>query len=249
VFLLAGLPRSGITVLASLLNQNNDIYTTTTSSFVELLWRSYNIWDEKDYKYSFDTEKLQRAKIPFLNKITKAYFSCLTTKPVVIDKCRSWHSIENIKLYINVYGRRPKIICPVRSIKDIVISYADLYKSNNPKWNGWEDLNWLSGNNFESSYAELKETYNSEFRDCLLLVDYEDLVTTPEKVMDKIYSFLEIPVVTHDFMGVSVAEVESDWGQAGLHKIRNKISKQKSGTVIPSNLIETFSKMNFWRAV
>ena len=89
----AGLPRSGITLLASMLNKDKDIYVTTSSPFVELLWRNYSIWSEDTYAGELDTDNIRQAKIPFLRGLTELYYSQLTSKPVVIDKRRSWQNI------------------------------------------------------------------------------------------------------------------------------------------------------------
>ena len=107
LFLLAGLPRSGSTLLGTLLNQNPNIYVPHTSSFVE----------------DFMGNKMQQIKIPFLKKLFQSYFSELTDKPIVIDKRRSWQTIENIKMYKEIFGKKPKIICTVRNLEEIIASY------------------------------------------------------------------------------------------------------------------------------
>ena len=60
----AGLPRSGITLLASMINKDKDIYVTTTSPFVELLWRNYSLWSGDDYAGELDTDNMRKLKIP-----------------------------------------------------------------------------------------------------------------------------------------------------------------------------------------
>ncbi|MBT5163950.1 MAG: sulfotransferase [Lentimicrobiaceae bacterium] len=247
MFILAGLPRSGITVLSALLNQNPKIYVTTTSAFVEILWRCYSVWDEEKRVENFNTDKLKKAKVPFLKGMTDSYFSQLTDKPIVIDKCRQWMNIANIEMYIKVYGERPKILCPVRSVDEIVISFAELYIKNKTSWWSWDGIdNWLSGNQFYDSYYQMKEALNSEYKDCFHLFEYDDLVNDTQNTMDNIYKFLEVDGYNHT-LNVEVAEIESDWGLDGLHKIRKKISKKVSNTLIPSDLHTTFNEMNFWR--
>ena len=111
--ILGGLPRSGITLLASLLNKDANIYVTTTSPFVEVLYRNYSLWNDPDYQPDFDTDNMRHAKIPFLQGMTKEYYKQLTTKRFVIDKRRQWQNVANIEMYRAVYGELPKIICPM----------------------------------------------------------------------------------------------------------------------------------------
>jgi len=134
LFLLGGLPRSGITVLSSLLNQNPNLYVTTTSPFIEILWRNYSIWDDSDYEGELGTDKMQNLKIPFLENITESFYSELTKVENIIDKRRQWQGITNIEMYKEIYGELPKIICPVRSIDEIIVSYMKIFKSNGIEW-------------------------------------------------------------------------------------------------------------------
>ena len=127
----AGLPRSGITLLASMLNKDKDIYVTTSSPFVELLWRNYSIWSEDSYASELDTDNMRKLKIPFLQGLTELYYSQLTSKPVIIDKQRRWQDIINIEMYRDIFGVLPKIICPIRRVVDIVASWKFLYKKIN----------------------------------------------------------------------------------------------------------------------
>ena len=61
----------------------------------------------------FSSEKMQKAMRPFLSNMQKAYHSELSDTEHVIDKRRQWQSIENIEMFIDIYGFKPKIICPV----------------------------------------------------------------------------------------------------------------------------------------
>ena len=81
----AGLPRSGITLLASMLNTDKDIYVTTSSPFVELLWRNYSIWSEDTYAGEFDTDNMRKLKIPFLRGLAELYYSQLNSIILILN--------------------------------------------------------------------------------------------------------------------------------------------------------------------
>ena len=242
--LLSGLPRSGITLLASMLNKDDNIYVTTSSPFVEILWRNFTLWDDPSYSGDCDTENIRQAKLPFLRGLTEAYFTQLTDKPIVIDKRRSWQSAYNIEMYRDVYGNFPKIICPVRSVTEIITSYKVLYKANGTEWN----YERLKSNMFESSYSDFVTGYE-KYPECFLLVEYDDLVDKPHATLSSIYDFIGADMPEQNFNLVEASEAEGDHGIHGLHTLRNTLSKD---TAIPQEVLteeefENFSSWDFWR--
>tara|TARA_R100001086_G_scaffold248490_1_gene185600 strand:- start:550 stop:1326 length:777 start_codon:yes stop_codon:yes gene_type:complete len=253
-FLLSGLPRSGITLLSALLNQNPDVYVTTTSPFVEILWRNYSVWKDDT---STETPNIKAAKNPFLRKLTESYYSELTSKPIIIDKRRSWQSVENIEVYQDVFGKLPKIICPVRSVDEIVASYYRVYKSNGFEFDYEKEIlgskigtiNNTMIVEFEHSHEQLKNSFNSKYRDCFLFVEYEDLVSDTANTLSRIYKFMELPEYGHNLNYVFSSELESDYGVNGLHDIRHTISNSSidSGEVLTKEQFDNFQQWDFWR--
>ena len=245
LFLLGGLPRSGITVLSSLLNQNPNLYVTTTSPFIEILWRNYSIWDDSNYEGELGTDKMQNLKIPFLENITKSFYSELTKVENVIDKRRQWQGITNIEMYKEIYGELPKIICPVRSIDEIIVSYMKIFESNGIEWD-YDKL--MKSNRFETSYNQLKETFESEYAECLHLVEYNDLVDNSQETLDGIYNFLGLPSYNHSF-NTKATEKESDHGLVGLHTLRPLLGRNttKSKSYLTDVQIDKYKKQIFWR--
>ena len=86
LYILAGLPRSGSTWLALILNQNPKFYVTKPLSlFPELLWRNYTLWQSSWYEGELMNEEFQQLKIHYLQKLSTLFFKELTDSPVVID--------------------------------------------------------------------------------------------------------------------------------------------------------------------
>ena len=242
--LFAGLPRSGITLLASMLNKDSNIYVTTSSPFVEILWRNYSAWNDPDYSGDFGTENMQQAKLPFLRALTEAYYFQLTDKPIVIDKRRQWQGVNNIEMFRDIYGVLPKIICPVRNVTEIITSYKVLYAANGKEW----DYEALKANAFEKSYYDLVEGYE-KYPECFLLVEYNDIVDKPHSTLERVYEFIDAEMPSQDFSTVVASEYEGDHGLNGLHTLRNTLSKD---TDIPQEVLtkeefEKFSSWDFWR--
>ena len=240
----AGLPRSGITLLASMLNKDKDIYVTTSSPFVELLWRNYSIWSEDNYAGEFDTDNMRKLKIPFLRGLTELYYSQLTSKPVVIDKRRAWQNIINIEMYRDIFGVLPKIICPVRRVVDIITSWKVLYEKNNKRWD-YEDL---KSNRFETAYYDLKKSY-VKYPECFLLVDYDNLVDDPHNIMNQVYTFMGKEQPEQNFEVIESTELEGNYGLSGLHTLRNKLVKSddKAEYILTEDEFMKFSKWDFWK--
>jgi len=238
----AGLPRSGITLLASILNKDKEIYVTTSSPFVELLWRNYSIWSEDIYAGELDTDNMRKLKIPFLRGLTELYYSQLTSKPVVIDKRRGWQNIINIEMYRDIFGVLPKIICPVRRMVDIIASYKVLYKKINRRWD-YGDLKHST----ENAYDDLKESY-AKYPQCFLLVDYDNLVDDPHDVMNQVYNFIGKEQPEQNFEVIEATELEGNHGLAGLHTLRKKLvrSDDKAEDVLTKDEFMKFSDWDFW---
>ena len=242
--LFGGLPRSGITLLASMLCKDKNIYVTTTSPFVEILWRNYSIWNDPKWSGDFSTENMKQAKLPFLLALTEAYYAQLTDKPIVIDKRREWQNVLNMEMYREIYGFLPKIICPVRSVVEIITSYKVLYKANGTKF----DDKCLKSNMFEGSYYGLVEGYG-KYPECFLLIEYNDLVDKPNITLEKVYKFIGVDMPKQDFSTVVASEYEGDHGIKGLHTLRNTLSKDTSDPrqVLTKEEFEKFSSWDFWR--
>jgi len=245
LFFIAGLPRSGSTLLGTLLNQNPLIYTTHSSSFVEILYRTYSIWNDKNFAEDFAGSKMKNMKIPYLQEITQAYFKQQTDKPIVFDKRRHWHSIENIKMFKEIFNQEPKIICPVRNIEEIVASFKSIFLKNKKTLN-------LESNIFDVPFFHLKKTWNSEFKRCLFFVEYNDLVKSTQKTLNKIYDFIGQPYYKHNLNNIvsndPLKEVEKIYGLKGLHNLQKKIKKSiTSTTILDAKELKYYSLQNFWR--
>jgi len=246
IFLLAGLPRSGSTLLGTLLNQNPNIYVPYASSFVERLWRNYSLWDDQPEENI--GKKIQKIKIPFLKKLFQVYFSELTNKPIVIDKRRSWQTIANIKMFKEIFGEEPKIICTVRNVEEIIASYKSLYIQNKKKW----DTKVLTVNRFKLDFSSLKYTWNSEFKNCLLLIEYNDLVKNTQKTINQIYDFIGQPYYQHDLKNIvsdeTHKEVEELYDLKGMFNIPQTIQKSNTNIdILTGEEYKEYINKTFWK--
>ena len=248
LFFLSGLPRSGSTWLASILNQNPNIFVTPSSPWVELLWRHYSMWDESLYEELFSNEKIKKSRNSYLKKITKVFYEELTDKPIVIDRERFWQNTRNIEIYKDIFGELPKIICPVRNVEEIEASCTLLFRNNNKDWetSNMKDV-------FKFAYQQFKETYESEYSKCLLLIDYKDLVYDTNNIINSIYNFIGEPNYQHNLDTIFIDRktndsIERSLGLFGLHNVKKGVKKSETNPeeVLGEAEYLKFKTLNFW---
>jgi len=272
-FFLSGLPRSGITLLGAILNQNPDIYVSPTSPVLDLM-RNINEGIPTNISYTaFPKEEFIKKTI---SKICNDWYSDIDS-PIIIDKNREWHSNLN---QAEIITKNIKIICPVRSILDILSSFILLNRKSSEKenyGNGTEltglDCNLIANgervtdNNHchnmmdeqvrgmvctpLNGLAQLFDENLELFQNIIHLVEYEDLISDTKNIMNKIYEFLQIPKYEHDYDNIKNDNREDDniYGMPTLHEIRPTISKSKNNPleVLDKNIIKQYSGLEFWR--
>lgn len=226
--------RSGSTLLACLLNQHPEIYATATSPLLDVIHSAGNQLDECTSQFTFDRETIGK-------QVTKGIINSFhenIQKPIVIDKHRAWPSA--IKVITEEYGK-PKIICTNRSVPEIITSFIDLIGKNNTLNNAIDKTIRSQGlpisinnradylfNNFVNSPRVAIIDALENYRSCIHVVEYNDIINNSQETMNKIYEFLEIDSFNHNFNNIeNTCKEEKDdaWGIENLHIIRSKLQK------------------------
>jgi len=241
---LSGLPRSGSTVLAAILNQNTDVHVSTTSGLVYALDSLANIWSESNLLGENDPERKKLVKT--MRGTIDAFYD--VPESVVIDKARTWPLKVILGAMHQVLDRKPKIIATVRNIPECAASFVRLAKP--------EDLNdfMYSGQliaHLKGSYATLRDGYEA-FPECFYFVEYENLLSQPEKELERIHKFLELEPFEYDFKNIDGESVKEDdeqlHGVAGLHDIKPTLEKQHSEDAkdVLGHYYNEFCQPEFW---
>ena len=251
-FFMAGLPRSGSTLLSAILNQNPDIYVTpaTDTSFLILsLYKSFQV--SESYNAGFASEGYEN----IMKKLPNAFYEHID-KPYIIDKNRSWGTPENIEV-AELFADKVKIICPVRPILEILASFVSLAEKNpdnfidkfvpeypvsqfRPKNDARCDAMMAANKHIEMNIFSIASSLDPRHQDKFHFVAYADLVSKPEKVIDAIYEFLEIPKFEHTFDNLKWSLMPNEvkvFGIPNLHKIRPKIDSSKTDKSILSEYV------------
>ena len=219
---LSGLPRSGSTVLAAILNQNPETHVSTTSGLTGALGSLVNAWSGGILEGTDpDRERLAQT----MRGTIDAFYETID-KPVVIDKSRGWPSPNIMQSMGKVLGREPKIIATVRSVPDCMASFVRVAKPDN--LDEFMQESPLK-DHLKESYVQLDQGISAA-PECFLIVEYDDLIDNPEKELDRIHEFLGLEPFTYDFNNIDGESVKEDdeaiHGVAGLHDIKTKLEKQ-----------------------
>lgn len=258
-FMVSGLPRSGSTLLMNIMGQHPDVHVTPTSGCHEILWSTRNTWssfvEHKADKVASSPKNLQRV----LNSILNSYHD--TDKNIIIDKHRSWiHSIELLEF---VLGKKAKIIVPVRSSCEILSSFEKLYRKNahlnTPPGNflGSQTVEgrvqyWASGEGeFGIATNRIKDALSRGLADRLLFVEFDSLTKNPKYTMDKVWEFLEMSPIKHDFNNVEqlTKEDDSTTPYGNLHDIRPIVEpvNDDSLSILGKDICNKFKYSEVWR--
>lgn len=245
---LSGVPRSGSTVLAAILNQHPAIHVSTTSGLVHALDGLANTWFNTGLLNENDPERKKLAEV--MRGVADHFYS-ETDKPIVIDKGRGWPIPIIMHAMGQVLGHKPKIVATVRSIPDCMASFVRVAKPDNL------DEFMASGqlaDHLKAAYISLQSGYEYD-PECFLFVEYEDLLADPKAQLARVHAFLELPDFDYDFAAIDGTPVKEDdenlHGYSGMHDIKPELKKQHDDK--PEDLLKhhygAFCQPEFWLPV
>jgi sulfotransferase len=231
IFFLSGLPRSGSTLLSSILSQNPSIHTEGTSALCQLMWDvQVSCWNTEQMPNKPEIEGKLLASIP------KTFYEGVQQN-IIIDKCRTWPLPANLELIKKYITERPKIIITVRPIVEVVKSFVYIRTLNNhpsPEVGLLDDGSNIMRSLEGINYA--KANNSGQF----LVVSYNDLVDNTKEVIQNIYDFCNWDKFKHKFTAITNPNLERDdlLGLIGLHDIRPEIERRKLELQLSDELYE-----------
>lgn len=260
---MSGLPRSGSSMLSAILNQNPNFYCGPSSPVVGSIIALEKSFEENDLYTAFPKPKYKKA----MAKAALQEYYADVDKPIIFDKNRSWtHRVEYIEKYFDI--KDAKIICTVRSIDEILASFISLIHKSKTKKMNFIDKNLINlkvpVNDFTRcqyiasdgplgrGFTGLETAIKNGFRKNLLLVEYDNLVSTPKDTMNKIYEFIDQPYYEHDFENIYNKQKEDDgkvYGLPDMHKVRAKVRRtaKNPSEILPPKVLEDVRGLEFWR--
>ena len=242
IYFLAGLPRSGSTLLANILAQNSKIYVTPTSGIVDMLVQVRNSWDRNDAFQAADRKLSEQINERVLRAMLEAYFAH-AVQPICIDKNRYW--MEFLEMAATLLGGREhvKVIVTVRDLRDTVASFEQLYRKTSALGQIHQEaalaLKFKTAQGRVETFVDdsqpvgraynaIRDAVTRGWKDRMHFVDYEDLTRQPKSTLEGIYRFLGEDGHSHNFDRVEQVTFEDDfvYGFKDLHQIRPEVKPQ-----------------------
>lgn len=258
-YFIAGLPRSGSTMMVNILKQNPDIFGHSVSSLYDVFTHNYMLWDNIEENLVFKNDS---AKMNILKSVMEGYYADKPNK-IIIEKNPMW--VSKIAILEEVLGHKVKIICMVRNPAQILTSFERL-KRKNPTSVTLTDgklgeQSSIAGRAYQYSapegkmglpFQQLRDAITMGYLDRFIFVDYNKFCNTPKSQMKRIYEFLELPEFTHDFTNIEQSEVFNDSFSRlpGQYKIKPKLERTTVNPVefLGLDLYEQYNREIFWDA-
>jgi sulfotransferase len=246
---LSGLPRTGSTLLCSILSQNPSIHAEGLSHVCELMRQVY-VGSANEKRDNWHENILAAERQSSIGNILRAipdlyYYD--VSKRFVLDKCRDWTNPSNTMMIKKYITDGPKIIVLVRPIEEIVGSFAQLrHKNNWPESDLYDSLLDDDGGgivlNCLKSAVKAKKNNQGEF----LFVQYDEIVFDTKKTLERLYDFCEWPKYEHQLDNIKRPFVQNDefYNLNGLHEVRSAVEKQKYHIDLPKDILKKCRYLN-----
>lgn len=255
IYFVAGLPRSGSTLMINVLRQNPNIFGAPVSSLCALIDAVFTGWDNIPANKEYPNDE---AKKRVIRSILQNYHK--TDKKIIFDKDIMW--INKIGLLEDALQKEIKILCPVRNPAEILSSYEKMRRNNPSKCilpeNGKTTIasrcfHYAGPDGILGvSHALHKDAIVAGYLDKLLFVDYNNFCSTPKMQLKRIYDFFELPKFNHDINNIEQTEKYNDvvTGYVDLHKVRPQLEKQTVNCIeyLGLELYDQYNKQIFWDA-
>ena len=257
IFFLCGLPRAGNTLFGSIMNQNPDVGVSANSICADMMGELFMLKHTDIFKNYPDHKSFNNvAKSVFEN-----YYKDWNYK-YIVDRA-PWGYPVNLK-FLKETRSNVKIIVLVRDVIEVLASFI--------RWSEREPTSFV--NRYAAKTREekcdmlmnkdgvivkeliaIKHLLEHQSKEIYHLVEYNNLVEKPEKTINDIYEFLDIPKFKHRFTNLDKFKVndikydEAIVGE-GLHTINtDAIYKEKydAYNIIPKSIIEKYKQCNFWK--
>jgi len=264
---LSGLPRSGSTLLSSILNQNPELYSGPNSPMCGMMFNlERSILASEQYR-AFPKPEVMPATIC---GVMNGYYSD-REENIIIDKSREWSIQEHFGVLLRNLPHDPKVIITVRDIKDILASFIYMVSQDlqtpsfidqeiqaRQEFNFYRPIDDIRCDHLmrpkgliDNALYGIAFSMLEENSDYFHIVEYNDIVNNTKDTLDKIYGFLGIETFNHNLQEIINVSPEDDrvYGIKGMHEIRSSIDPRKLPTeqILSPYVINKYSGLEFWR--
>ena len=259
--LIAGMPRSGSTLLCNLLNMNPKFYATATSPFIDVIHGMRKVFSHNPTFKTSERDVLYENMRMGIEGFVKGFYG---DKNIVFDKCRAWSN--NLPLLDTILGNQEtKVIWTYRNPVDIVSSIESHHQKtilleSADEANGG-DLSTLSkrvdncindGGIVARPVWLLNDAFETGYSNRILLISYWDICNNTQETLDKIHAFIGEENYQYDkkgFIDLKQTTVEFDglYNYKFPHKIKEgSVKYVKHNVNLPQSIIEKINHRFSW---
>jgi sulfotransferase len=256
IHFIAGLPRSGSTLLSALLRQNPAFHAGMTSPVGSLFNAMLTATSQRNETAVF-IDDTQRERL--LRACFDAFYADIHPQQTVFDTNRMWPT--KLPALTRLFPGA-KIVCCVRNPAWVVDSIESLIRRNAFELSGifsfepggtvYSRAEGLSKGDGMVGYAwnALREAVYGPHADRLILLRYESLTADPLGALDALYTALGEPHHTHDPLHIEpcydMVEFDARLGTPGLHDVGRRVQARPRATMLPPDLFSRYERDAFW---
>lgn len=227
IHFLTGLPRSGNTVLASLLSQSPDIYAGPASPLVHSIYALDQVRHSEAYR-AFD----MRGPFDDMVKSAVAAYYKWCSATIILDR-GAWGTRENSRIAKQYVNANAKYVIPIRPVQEIVASmlrWAELnpesFLAKIPSKEERISAILADDGHLMKGLSSIKNLFELESPENVLFVEYGEFLRMPVACLNGIRAFLGLP--QHDYQLNSIQQLtvlgntyrDADVNEHNLHRIR-----------------------------
>jgi sulfotransferase len=249
---ITGLPRSGSTLLSSILRQNPRFHSSITDPLATMV---KGVIETSQEGPGMKVEVPVQRRKNIVKSLFEGYYQEVD-KEVIFNTNRAWTLLTpQVK---DLYPDARMIVC-VRDIKWVLDSFELAHRKNPMSTN--TVTGGLAGTVYSRMealmdekgivgfpYIGIKQAITSDEKNLLMLVEYDQLCKMPKETMQAIYKFINEPYFEHDFNNVEASwdEYDSEIG-IKLHDVRKQVKYTPRNSILPPDIQAKFSNMEVWR--
>lgn len=260
---MAGLPRSGSTVLSAILNQNPEIYASPQTDLLSML---YNLESSIPSYESYRAGLLHQGFASVMHSMKDTFYSHID-KPVIIDKNRGWGTPFNWDHLSGYVSKDGKVILTMRPILEVLASFVKAsqhtkkaikhtpYLDNNIWSSHYRDETDAIVENLMQTNGELDRAIFSianllkNHKDRVCVVWFDDLLDSPVSTLDRIHEFLGLDSFNYNFDNIKAVDKHDNlnaYGIVGLHDVKKKLARPKTD---PASYLSEYSIQKYKNAL
>jgi len=216
---ITGTPRSGTTIFSAMLNQHPDLYVPFQSPLVELLWRQYELYTDRNFSIELSSVEVRQGMSQFFRGTADAFFRSCSAKTFALDKSGHWSTLANRNMFLDVFGEDLPLIYVRRPFAEIEQSFRDALPST---MDAREVDQFISKARVFAQTTELSLTIRSK---SWLVLEYEDWIREPENTLRDVETFLDLAPHRYDLSAPSIDTSGASYvlNHRNLHEVRPMI--------------------------